>query len=145
MRNNCIVLGKKLIDQGREEFGRLLIARGFRHDNSKFSGIEWNFLHQGNEIAKTKIALAAKHHAETNSHHPEYHGGFNNMPDIDIAEMACDSLARAMEFGTDLREWIDGDGMKRYGFTNKDENYILLMKYVDLLLEDSFVRTDEQE
>lgn len=142
VRDNCTVLGKKLIKQGRVEFGRLLIARGFAHDNSKFFGVEWNFLHLGKGIAKTKVELAARHHAETNSHHPEYHGGFDHMPDLDLSELACDWAARAMEFGTDLREWIDTEGMKRYNFTNKDENYKLLMKYVELLLEDSFVRSE---
>lgn len=37
---------------------------------------------------------------------------------------------------------MDLNGDIRYNFTNKDENYKLLMKYVDMLLEDSFVRSE---
>ena len=43
VRDACVLLGKRLIAQGRPHFGRLLIARGFVHDVSKFQGdIDWN-------------------------------------------------------------------------------------------------------
>ena len=74
----------------------------------------------------------------TNRHHPCYWGGIKYMPDVNIAEMTCDWKARANEFGTDLREWIDKHATKKYKFTKKDEVYKKIEKFVNLLLEKPF-------
>ena len=63
--SNCNLLGKKLIENGEEELGRILISIGLIHDHSKFFGIEWDTLSgienddfcQGFEIAVMGIGF----------------------------------------------------------------------------------------
>src|SRR5438309_8877509 len=95
-----LLLGKRLIRRGEADFGRLLIARVFVHDATKFYGVEWKYLHAGKDVPEDQLALAIQQHRETNQHHPEYWSGLHRMPDIAVAEMVCDCYARAQEFGT---------------------------------------------
>ena len=141
--DNCIILGEKLIEQGDIELGKQLIANGFVHDASKFKGIEFEFMAPGTptteESAKLKLKLAVHQHNTTNLHHPEaWSGGIKDMPDVFLAEMACDIKARSEEFGTNLREWIDESATKKWLFTKEDKVYKQLMKYVDMLCEKPF-------
>lgn len=140
VRGACLLLGRRLMAQGRQEFGRILIARGFEHDVSKFSGIEWDYLHAGRDVPKDQLELAVRQHVRTNSHHPEYWGGIENMPEIAVAEMVCDWYARSQEFGTGLREWITGQAVEKFQIDLEGERYGWVKKYVALLLEDHFVR-----
>ncbi len=139
VREACLLLGRRLMAQGRQEFGRILIARGFEHDVSKFSGIEWDFLHAGPDVPREQLELAVRQHVRTNSHHPEYWGGFENMPEIAVAEMVCDWYARGQEFGTGLRDWIRDHAIDRFQIDVDGERYAWVTKFVDLLLEDPFV------
>ena len=75
VRGGCSLLGKRLVAQGRVEFGRLLIARGFSHDTSKFFGVEWEYLHVGDDVNTDKLRAAIQQHVSTNDHHPEFWGG----------------------------------------------------------------------
>lgn len=138
VRNACLLLGKKLIKQGRKDFGRLLIAKGFQHDVSKFYGVEWKYLHAGNDIPKDQLDFAIEQHVHTNSHHPEYWGGINNMPEIAIIEMVCDWYARAQEFGTSLMSWYVDNAIERFEINESVQNVIV--KYINLLTENSFVK-----
>lgn len=138
VRRNCIILGSKLIDEGWLDFGRLLIARGHIHDASKFHGIEWDFLHVGEEVDKVMLLLAIKQHVTTNSHHPEFHGGFKYMTDLDIAELVCDCFARSQEFGTDIRKWFVQNFVQKYQVETDSLKWLTLQKYLDLLLKSSF-------
>jgi Family of unknown function (DUF5662) len=140
VRGACLLLGKRLMARGRQEFGRLLIARGFEHDVSKFYGIEWDFLHVGQDVPAEQLELAVKQHTRTNSHHPEYWGGFENMPELSIAEMVCDWYARGMEFGTSLRDWINNVAVEKYQIAREGERFRTLNTFVDLLLGDPFRR-----
>lgn len=140
VREACLLLGKRLMAQGRTDFGRLLIARGHIHDASKFHGIEWDYLHVGPDVDPTKLELAIEQHRRTNSHHPEYWGGVANMPEIGVAEMVCDWYARSQEFGTGLREWIEKNAVKTYKIDRKGQQYLWIQNFVDLLLQSSFTR-----
>ena len=140
VREACLLLGKRLMYRGRKEFGRILISKGFVHDASKFAGIEWDFLHAGDDIAKEKLGLAVQQHTATNSHHPEYWGGIENMPEIAIAEMVCDWYARSQEFGTGLRGWIKDTAIDRFKIDTKSEQYQWIMGFLDILLESHFVK-----
>ena len=93
VRNNCVVLGERLISNGNP-IGRILIANGFIHDNSKFYGIEWEYLTDRTQDPELMKA-AVKQHNTTNPHHPEYWGSISAMPSIYMAEMVCDWAARA--------------------------------------------------
>lgn len=140
VRGACLLLGKRLIARGRQEFGRILISRGFEHDVSKFSGIEWDYLHAGRDVPREQLELAVRQHVRTNSHHPEYWGGFDNMPEIAVAEMVCDWYARSQEFGTGLREWITAEAIERFEIDIDSEHYAWVKEFVGVLLEDHFVR-----
>lgn len=124
--------------QGRQDFGRNLIARGFVHDHSKFFGIEWDYLHVGPDVPDDKLQLAIKQHTRVNDHHAEFHGGAHNMPEIAVAEMVCDWFARSQEFATDLREWITEVAVPKYDLLRAEQQYEWINGFVDLLLENSF-------
>lgn len=140
VRESTLLLGERLINEGRKDFGRLLISKGFIHDASKFHGIEWKYLHAGSDVTNDKLALAVQQHVHTNPHHPEYWGGIENMPEIYVAEMVCDWYARAMEFGTGLREWINEEAIEKFEIDLKGEQYDWIVKYTDILLQNSFVK-----
>jgi len=140
VRDACLRLGKRLMALGRVEFGRLLIARGFVHDASKFHGIEWEYLHSGQDVPQEMLKIAIRQHTLTNPHHPEYWGGFENMPEIAVAELTCDWYARSQEFGTSLRDWIRDEAVARFRIDTTSEPYRWLLGFVDLLLEPPFRR-----
>lgn len=140
VREACLLLGNRLIKQGDEVVGRELIARGYRHDNSKFTGIEWDYLHQGVKVDPKFLELAIIEHQSSNDHHPEFWGGINEMPDVALAEMVCDWLARSQEFGSSLKDWIEDEALEKYSFTKKSNVYRTIKKFVDILLENSFVK-----
>lgn len=139
VREACLLLGTRLIATGKREFGRILISKGFIHDASKFHGIEWDYLHSGRDIPREKLDLAIKQHVMTNPHHPEYWGGVENMPDIFLAEMVCDWYGRSQEFGTSLRDWIVETAVEKFKIASDD--LVRINGYVDLLLQDEFVRS----
>jgi hypothetical protein len=140
VEDNCLYLGEKLIGRGEINLGKQLIANGYVHDTSKFYGIEFDNLSSSTsantqeENAKLKMRMAIQHHTLTNKHHPEaWSQGIREMPDVYLAEMVCDLKARSEEFGNDLRQWINENTTKRFGFTKEDDVYKKIMEYVDLL------------
>jgi len=141
VRENTLLLGKKLIEEDQEELGIRLIERGYKHDISKFSGIEFRYLHSGPDVDSDDLQLAIEEHQSQNDHHPEFHSeGIEGMNKVQIAELCCDWLARAQEFGTSLRDWIDEKAVDKYNINKRGKQYKLIKEYVDLLLQDSFKR-----
>lgn len=142
VQDNCLLLGKRLIEQGEIDLGKRLIANGLQHDNSKLSGTEWDHMSPvcgpNEDPTKLKRNLSVNHHRTTNSHHPEYWGGIKNMPQIAIAEMVCDWKARSEEFATNLRDWIKNNATKTWGFEEKDQIYKDINRYIDLICEKPF-------
>lgn len=138
VRDACILLGERLIDQGEKELGLQLIANGMVHDNSKFYGVEWKYLRVGMEdCIEFKCALE-QHHAR-NPHHPEYWQDIKEMSRLHTAEMVCDLFARSTEFGTDLRAFIKEKFLPRYDISINGKSYKTIKEFVDLLLERPFV------
>jgi len=140
VQRNCRLLGERLIEQGHEELGVQLIRNALIHDQSKFSGIEWDYLMVDAETAEDKqnLALAVKHHNRTNFHHPEAWLGIHNMPSVYIAEMVCDWKARSSEFGSSLKDWIDNGAAERFQYTKREKVYKEIMTYTKLLLDEPF-------
>jgi hypothetical protein len=142
VEDNCLFLGEKLIERGEIDLGHKLIANGYVHDASKFHGIEFEYLSvesSDEESAKLKLKLAIHHHRKINPHHVEYWaGGIRDMPTVYLAEMVCDIKARSEEFGTSLRDWIDSEGIKRWGITKNDGEYKMIIKFVNLLCGEPF-------
>lgn len=139
VRNAGILLGKRLMAEGRPDFGRRLIARVHHHDISKFAGVEWEFLHRPKgTVPPEDLKRAVEQHQKTNSHHPEFHGGFDKMDEIDVAEFVCDVYARSAEFGTSVREWIETKAIARYNINPDGDQYRWLKGFLKLLLEEPF-------
>lgn len=138
VREACQLLGKRLISSGREHFGRMLIARGFVHDCSKFYGMEWEYLDGGPEVPVQRKQMAIEHHRLTNPHHPEYWGSIEQMPELAVAEMICDWYARSQEFGTNLREWICEEAVPKYQIDIQGERFVWIESFVNLLLNKPF-------
>ena len=140
VREAGLLLGKRLMRRGEEDFGRRLVARVFVHDASKFYGLEWQYLHVGKDVPPDKLELAIAQHRQVNQHHPENWGGIHQMPEIAVAEMVCDWYARAQEFGTGLRDWIGGPATARFQLDKGSPQYRWITRFVDLLLQDEFAR-----
>ena len=130
------ILGERLVDGGETEFGKILIANTLSHDQSKFFGVEWDYLRRGEDA--DSLSKAMNQHLSTNRHHPEYWGGINEMPRIYIAEMCCDIYSRSTEMGTDLRQWIKGDAVQKYDMSLQGKAYKTIKFFIDLLLDDTF-------
>jgi len=95
---------------------RALIVRGLKHDLSKFSKEEFEYVY----ILSTKgggvkfgskqyyslvdsIMPAKLAHSSRNSHHPEYYDGkIERMTHLDIIEMQCDWAAASKRSGGSL-------------------------------------------
>ena len=134
VQRNCYRLGMRLINDGEKELGRMLIANGQVHDNSKFKGIEFEHLFGGDALLTEVI----KHHVSTNPHHPEYWGSIHAMPEVYVAEMVCDCLTRGSEFGTDVHEFFSEVATKKYGFNMTQPVGKTITKYLNLILSTPF-------
>lgn len=134
---NCNELAFRLAENGEDDFARQLIANGLIHDNSKLSGIEWEYLHD--DVDPKLFQEAVIHHQTTNEHHPEFwDGGIHEMPRIYIAEMCCDWKARSAEFGNDLMEWIDEKAKKRWNFDCRSKAGKEIRDFTKLMLDKRF-------
>lgn len=141
VRENCEILAERLMAEGHKEMAVKLLARGYCHDNSKFYGIEWDYLHNGQEVPEDALELAIKQHSSTNDHHPEFWGGIDNMPEIAIYEMVADCLARAQEFGTDVRDWFNTSAVKKYKIKKTSDQWKWIGEALDMLLVNHFKPT----
>ena len=138
VEDNCFLLGEKLILNGEIDLGKCLIANGFVHDASKFSGIEFEFMAPGMDVqeesAKLKMKLAIHQHRKTNPHHVEYwSNGIKEMPLVYLAELVCDLKARSEEFGTDVKDYIDNKALPMWKITKDDEIYKQIQRFLSLL------------
>jgi hypothetical protein len=140
VREATNILGHNLIERGEDQIGRELIANGLIHDHSKFSGIEWLYLHDDVKIKEPeKFQCAALQHVHTNEHHPEYWGSIHEMPRLYVAEMVCDWKARSSEFGNDLMEWIEGKATEKFDMSIHSPVYQQIVEFKELLLDPMFV------
>lgn len=139
VRNNCLKLGRLMMKEGEIALGKEIVARGGRHDNSKFFGIEWERLHVDTPKTKLEAAITQHNTSPHNDHHPEaWAGGIEEMSRAAIGEMVCDWLARSTEFATSLREWVEDGAAKRYGYKKGDKVYRTIMEFLDILCDKPF-------
>lgn len=141
VKNNCQILGEKLITEDKkEDLGIQLIANGRIHDYSKFVGIEFKYLTpESKEKTPDLFKLALEQHNKCNLHHPEaWSGGIKEMPDLYIAEMTSDWLARSAEFGNDFFEWVKDNGVKKFKFSLSGRVYKMIKKYAEMILTPKF-------
>lgn len=139
VQDNCFKLAKGLHALGETEFARKLIARSMVHDNSKFSGIEWAYLHRGVED-QDAWKLAHMQHVSTNDHHPEFYENTDHsqMSRLAVAEMICDWKARSDEFGSDLKSWINECAYPRYNIPKSGKIAKWIKGFLEILLDKPF-------
>jgi len=135
VQQNCLLLGKRLIEKGEAELGKALIANGLIHDNSKFFGVEWDYLDSEDKELQ-KIAISS--HQKVNPHHPEYWGKIDRIPRLYLAELCCDWKARASEFGTSVHEWLENSATEKFGFTKNSKVYKEIKSLLKLLCDEPF-------
>lgn len=121
VQRNCYKLGLKLIKSGDVEFGRILIANGQIHDNSKLTGIEFEHLFGGDPLLMTVV----KHHSSTNPHHPEYWVVFNK----------CQMFISLKWFVIALPEVLSLVVIYVNGFLKKRPKSIILLWMIRMVLE----------
>lgn len=139
VQDACFMLGKKLIELGENDFGRILIANSMLHDNSKFYGIEWDYLNpNSSENNKELFIHALKQHQCTNKHHPEYWGHINDMPRIHVAEMVCDWYARSVEMGTDLKDFFINQAIDKYKINKSGKKFKEIKYFIEVVLDKPF-------
>jgi hypothetical protein len=138
VRQNARFLAKRLVEAGRSDFARILLARAHVHDASKWHGIEWDQLHMGPDNEGPELEAAIRQHQKTNDHHPEFHGSIGEMPEAAIAEMVADWAARAQEFATDLRDWVKTQAAVRYEFDKHPKKAKQVWAFIDMLLPPKF-------
>lgn len=139
VQEGCLLLGKKLMENGELDTGRILVANSLVHDNSKFYGIEWEHLWpESAENDKELFLYALKQHQETNRHHPEFWGSVNDMPRIYVAEMVCDWYARSVEKGTDLKDFFLNQAIDKYKISKSGKKYKEIKYFIELILDKPF-------
>lgn len=140
VQESAYLMAERIVKGGGDEFlAHELITNIQAHDQSKFRGIEWKYLHDDvKETEPELFKLAWEQHVWTNPHHPEYWAGIEHMPDVYVAEMVCDWKSRSNEFGTDLRSWIKDSATKRFGFPTSGKVYKKIKRFVDFLLDKPF-------
>lgn len=116
-------------------FGLQLARNSYLHDNSKLWGVEFEYLNEDTKQDKPELFLAAlNHHRKTNKHHPEFWPqGIWDMPQVYIAEMVCDCVARGQELCTDLEDWFSVVMPKKYNFGENDKVFDDIQKYFSYL------------
>jgi hypothetical protein len=114
-----------------------LLNRAIRHDLSKYSDAEHcryadalprlKKVHYGSLGYKkilSELQPALEHHYSQNSHHPEHHGSYFKMSEMDKIEMLIDWMASA-------RRTPDGDihrsiniSQERFGYLDRDAEWL---------------------
>lgn len=139
VKENCYVIGEKLVEQGSAKLGIKLIQHGEIHDNSKFGGIEFEYLNDESKITyPDKFEMAYQQHVKSNPHHIEYWHEPLAMPPVYVAELTADCAARASEFGTDIRSWFKEQFCEKYKISKCGKFYKQIIEFLDLLLEKPF-------
>lgn len=142
VEQNCIELAMKILPTDLR-FALDLISRGRSHDLSKFKPYQFEHLWDGD----TKFESALLQHRSLEMHHPDYHtGGIYGMSDLDIAEMVCDCLARAQEFGSDIRDFFfrEENAPTLFDYKGDIEIQSKIEKYLSLILAKTFSYATEK-
>lgn len=140
VQENAMALAKHFLRNGRASFARVLLAKAHVHDASKWGGIEWEVLHRGPDVDKDMLYAAILQHSDTNDHHPEFWGGLKNMPEVAVAEMVCDWLARSQELATDLREFVSRVAAERFDFRAATQQVAWIDEFIKILLPQKFAK-----
>ena len=121
---------------------RELRSRALVHDNSKIDNYDEFFALTSIvndksclENAGTPLSVlkqnSIKLHWKNNSHHPEHFENYEEMSTIDRMEMACDWMARSLQYKSNLLEFVKTRQEERFHFT--DAMFKEVYKYCTIL------------
>ncbi len=148
---------------GRRGVAKRMREQGKEHDDSKFSEEEMSRYVQETQAlnqndhhseehrkARERLAEAAKHHYDKNSHHPEHFGekGVNGMNLLDVTEMVCDWMASThrkeeLKFSTILEENEKRFGISEPLYKLMENTASALERYKGEVKEQSKIRAQE--
>jgi len=138
VRDNCELLGERLVASGEGQLGIDLIGLGQIHDYSKIHNqTEFKYL-RDEFYGKPEFNTALLSHISINLHHPEAWHGIEEMPRIYVAEMVCDWKSRGTEFGSDVIDWVKEKATKKFGFSTKGKVYKEIKEFFSILLDKAF-------
>lgn len=129
-----------------EEDAKSLRERAIIHDNSKIlnpsefqalTGIinDKSCLKDASSKLSSFKQDAIELHWKHNSHHPEYFDNVEDMTRLDRIEMVCDWCARAIQYNTNLLEFVEKRQSDRFHFPELmfDEIYHYCKIILDLM------------
>lgn len=140
----CEKFAKYLINEGDTALANELMERAIVHDNSKIINKDEfrsltsiindksclkNASSKLSQFKQDSIELHWKH----NAHHPEHFENINEMTKLDKIEMCCDWYARAMQYKTNLLEFVEERQANRFCFP--ELMYEEILHYCKILLE----------
>jgi len=134
VHENGVKLAEKLIEIGRPRFARRVTIEIFKHDLSKLGQYEYVGFFSGE---KDKLADAIRHHQLVNPHHLEYYESYKEIPELQLAIIACDLKARSEEFGNDVKTFLKGFCEKKNISPGTDFNK-KIKQFLNLIIEDKF-------
>jgi hypothetical protein len=135
VHRNGILMAKELIKQGRSTFARSLIVHIFKHDLSKFGRFEYNRFFSGD---KKDEGQAIEHHRQVNAHHLDYYDKNSDMPEIEIACMACDLKTRSEEMSNNVMEYLRDKFCKQHDIGTGTKLYKDLAGFLKLIIARKF-------
>ena len=134
VHENGIKLCEELIKESRERFARRVQVEIFKHDLSKLEDFEFSRLSSQKE---DEIKVGVEHHRTVNPHHIQFYDDYKQIPEVQLACMACDLKARSEEFGSDVKQYF-----KKFcadnEITTNTNFYKKVTGFLNLIIEDKF-------
>lgn len=134
VHENGLKLAEELIKGGRSRFARRITIEVFKHDLSKFGEFEYTKFFSGD---KEELKQAVAHHRWTNPHHIQYYEEYKDIPEVQLACMACDFKARSEEFGDNVKKYLK-EFCEEKKISVNTNFYKKLTGFLNLIIEDKF-------
>lgn len=139
----CGKFAEWLREQGLEEDAEALLGRAKVHDNSKICNKDefralTGIINDRSCLGDAKAQLSVfkqdsiELHWKHNAHHPEHYAKHDDMSRIDRMEMCCDWMARALQYKTNLLEFVETRQAERFHFP--DLMYDEILHYCKVLV-----------
>ena len=127
--NVCNKFATYLKEKGLYLEANELLKRATVHDNSKITNhdefmalasivSDKSCLENANESLSTLKQNSIMLHWKNNSHHPEHFENYEEMTKLDRMEMACDWMARSLQYKSNLLEFAKTRQKDRFHFSD---------------------------
>lgn len=124
----CTRFAEWLRKQSLDEDAEALLGRAKVHDNSKICNKDefralTGIINDRSCLGNAKAQLSAfkqdsiELHWKHNAHHPEHYAQYEDMSRLDRMEMVCDWMARALQYHTNLMEFVETRQNERFHFS----------------------------